>query len=293
MEAQKKKALVLGAGGPVGIAWEAGLLAGLAENDVDLSSADFIVGTSAGSFIGAQIAMGRSVAEIAGPDLAGRAPVLSSGPPPDLSVLMKKMLDAATGKRPAEQVREEIGSFALQAQTMSEEDFISRFAPRLGGESDGAWPSRPFACTAVKASDGSFTVWNQDSRIGLARAVASSCAVPGLYPPITFGDARYIDGGVRSGTNADLAAGYETVVIVQVMGRGMPSFIADAFRKRFEREIQAIVDAGGRAEVIAADDESLEAFGGNLMDDRQRHASACAGFEQGGAEADRLALFWR
>ena len=120
------RALVLGGGGPVGIAWESGLLAGLAENGVDFSNADFIVGTSAGSFVGAQLALGRSPAHIAAPDLAGAVPApASSGPPPDLTTLITKMLEAASGKRPAEEVRAEIGAWALNSPTMSEEDFIA------------------------------------------------------------------------------------------------------------------------------------------------------------------------
>src|ERR1700691_2639059 len=113
------KALVLGGGGPVGVAWESGLLAGLAESGVDLSSADFIVGTSAGSFVGAQLALGRSPAQIAAPDLAGAvtAPA-ASGPPPDLTTLITKMVEAATSQRPAEEVRAEIGAWALKSPAM-------------------------------------------------------------------------------------------------------------------------------------------------------------------------------
>src|SRR5579872_6340068 len=135
------KALVLGGGGPVGIAWESGLLAGLAENGLDVSNADFVIGTSAGSYVGAQLALGKSPAQIAAPDLAGTvATRAAAGPPPDLTMLITKILEAASGTRPPEEVRSEIGAWALNSQTMSEDDFISRFAPALGGEFDGAWP---------------------------------------------------------------------------------------------------------------------------------------------------------
>jgi NTE family protein len=175
------RALVLGGGGPVGIAWESGLLAGLAENGVDVSSVDFVVGTSAGSLVGAQLAQGRSPAQIAAPDLAGSVPApAASGAPPDLTTLITKMLEAASGTRPAEEVRAEIGAWALKTPSISEEDFIARFAPVLGGDFDGPFPTKSYACTAVDAADGSFVVWNKDAGIGLARAVASSCAVPGI-----------------------------------------------------------------------------------------------------------------
>src|SRR5579862_4929661 len=136
------KALVLGGGGAVGIAWESGLLAGLAEGGVDVSHANFIIGTSAGSYVGAQLALGRSPAEIAAPDLAGAVnpPAGAGGPPPDLATLITKMFETTTGARPAEQVRAEIGAWALSSPTISEEVAISRFAASLGGDADGPWP---------------------------------------------------------------------------------------------------------------------------------------------------------
>ena len=288
------RALVLGGGGPVGIAWESGLLAGLAENGVDVSSVDFVVGTSAGSLVGAQLAQGRSPAQIAAPDLAGSVPApAASGAPPDLTTLITKMLEAASGTRPAEEVRAEIGAWALKTPSISEEDFIERFAPVLGGDFDGPFPTKSYACTAVDAADGSFVVWNKDAGIGLARAVASSCAVPGIYPPISFRGHRYIDGGMRSATNADLAKGYDVVLVVAVTLRSVPSFIADVFRRRFETELQTLRDGGSRVEVIVPDEQSCAAFGMNLMDASRRRPSAEAGLRQGKSEAARLAGMWR
>ena len=283
------KALVLSGGGPVGIAWESGLLAGFAEGGVDVSNADYIVGTSAGAFVGAQIAQGTSLAQIAEPDLTGQVRTLSTGSTlPDLTVLISKMMEMISGKRPAREVRAEIGAWALSVPAMREEEFIERFAPSLGYEFDGAWPAKGFACTAVDAADGSFVVWNKESGIGLARAVASSCAVPGIYPPITFREHRYIDGGMRSGTNADLAAGYDVVLVIAVASRAMP----EAFRRRFDAEIQTLRDGGSRVEVVNPSDGPAAATGVNLMDASFRHAAAVAGRQQGLADAARLTEFW-
>lgn len=283
------RALVLSGGGPVGIAWEAGLIAGLAEGGADVSNADYILGTSAGSFVGALLAMGRTPAEIAAPDLEGNIPLPPvNQPPPDLAPLVAKMIEAAKGERPPQQVRSEIGAWALSAYVIPEEQSLARFSNWLGEPRE--WPSKAYACTAVDAADGSFLVWNKDSGIDLARAVASSCAVPGLSQPVSFGGRRYIDGGMRSGTNADLAKGYDRVLVIAVALRA--GFLNESIRRRFEGELQSLRDGGSQVEVIAADEESAAAFGANLMDATRRQGSALAGFDQGKREAARIAAFW-
>src|SRR5262249_48094044 len=137
------RALVLGGGGPVGIAWETGLIAGLAEGGVDLAEADFIMGTSAGSYVGSQLAMGRKAADMAGAVLAeaerGRSASQIANPPrdgqraapPDLTPLMTLMQEAASGQRDPKEVRREIGAFALKAKTVDEETFIKSFGRQL------------------------------------------------------------------------------------------------------------------------------------------------------------------
>jgi len=291
------RALVLSGGGPVGIAWEAGLLAGLAENGVDLGKADYIVGTSAGSFVGAQIAMGRSPVKLMEAILAEAHNIparssAASGPVPDLQTLFKQMLEAMAGVRPSQEVRAQIGAFALQAQTMSEDAFIANFGRSFSGLAEDAWPERNYACTAVDALDGSFTVWNNESRVGVTRAVASSCSVPGVFPPITIKGRRYIDGGMRSFANADLARGYDVVVLVAVRGNAAQDPISAAFQRILENELKALRDSGSHVELIAPDTASIDAFGLNLMDSRRRPGSASAGCDQGRAEAARLRALW-
>lgn len=298
------KALVLSGGGPVGIAWECGLIGGLAEAGVDLSSADFILGTSAGSFVGARLAMGATPAELVAPFLsmdeakslprAPGSPAAASQRPPDLTPLMRMMSEAASGARPAAEVRAEIGAWALAAETISEEAFITSFGRSLSELSADAWPKRGYACTAVDAADGAFKLWTRESGVGLARAVASSCSVPGIYPPITIGGRRYIDGGMRSGTNADMAKGYDLVVVVAIRVAGAAGPAAERARKALEGELQSLRDDGARVELIVPDDTSLEALGANLMDARRRPAAAAAGYAQGksGPDSQALAAAW-
>ncbi len=288
------RALVLGGGGPVGIAWESGLVAGLAERGIDAGQADFIIGTSAGSAVGAQLAMGRtpqqmyaSVAADAGSARPGptRSNTGQGGAAPNLMPLMELMQKAAKGDVPAEEVRKEIGAFALQAQTMSEEDFIATFGRMLA--SSESWPEKRYMCTAVDALTGEFQTWSNDSGVPLSRAIASSCSVPGIYPPITINGRRYIDGGMRSGTNADLAEGYDNVLVV-VVSAGIPGPRADASQKRLESELDVLRKSGSNVSVISPDAASIEAFGENLMDFRRRAGAADAGLAQGRDTASQI-----
>lgn len=289
------RALVLGGGGPVGIAWEAGLIAGLAESGVDLAAADYILGTSAGSFVGSQLAMGKRAGDMAAAILAEAdrprpAPPPVDGRPaettatPNLALLFQKMQEAASGERDPQAVRREIGEFALAARTVDEATFIRGFGRSLAEAQADAWPERGYACTAVDAETGEFVVWNAESRVGLARAVASSCSVPGVFPPITINGRRYIDGGMRSPTNADLATGHDLVVVIALRIAG-PAARAPT---PLDAEIAVLKAAGARVELITPDSASQSAFGINLMDARVRPAAAKAGLAQGRA----MALAW-
>lgn len=291
------RALVLGGGGPVGIAWEAGLLAGLAEGGVTLADADYIMGTSAGSVVGALIAMGRAAGDIAGPiiaeadrprDIPGAVAETRTGAP-NMMVLFQKMQEAASGERDPQEVRKEIGTFSLEAQTVEEESFIGGFGRQLA-QAHGAWPGHGYACTAVDTATGEFVVWNEASKVPLSRAVASSCSVPGVFPAITIDGKRYMDGGMRSATNADLAKGHDLTVVVAVrLGGGE---FAERMMAPLNRELQVLKDAGGKVELITPDDASGEAFGGNLMNPKHRPAAAKAGLEQGRALASSLKAVW-
>lgn len=293
------RALVLGGGGPVGIAWESGLLAGLAKAGVDLGQADFIMGTSAGSFVGSRLAFGAETATLADPILAERPPAESGeraggaagGPPADLGPLMRLMGEAQGGARDPAEVRREIGAFALAAQTMSENDFIASFGRTFAGLPTDVWPPRNYACTAVDAETGAFQLWTRESGVGVGRAVASSCSVPGIYPPVTINGRRYIDGGMRSSTNADMATGHDLVVVIAVrLAAG--GEVGARIAARLDGEVQALKDGGATVLVVGPHAASQAAMGVNLMDFRKRADAARAGLVQGAAEAAELAAAW-
>ena len=288
IDLMQTRALVLGGGGPVGIAWESGILAGLAESGVDLSQADFICGTSAGSFVGARLALGHTPASLV-EHHATKEAVVANGiePEPTLTKLVLKMAVNAFSKRPPETIRAELGAWALQAKTSGEGEFLARFV-----SIDAPWPERNFVCTAVDTANGEFVVWTRESGIGLSRAVASSCSVPSVYPPITFQGRRYMDGGMRTATNADVAKGHDVVVVLALALGGAPAFIAKAFQPRLEKELQTLRESGSRVALITPDYGSKRALGINLMDAGRRPAAASSGMRQGRSEAGRLRELW-
>ena len=292
------RALVLGGGGPVGIAWESGLLAGLAKAGVDLGQADFILGTSAGSFVGARLAMGAETATLADAIVAdAQSPVrpISRGgrPAADLSKLMRLMAAAQAAERDPEAKRAEVGAYALSADTMDEDEFIASFGRAFASLPETSWPERGFACTAVDAVTGAFQLWTRESGIGVTRAVASSCAVPGVYPPIRFGGRRWIDGGIRSATNADLASGHEVVVVISVMPRALTpgGALVRAF-SGLEAEVERLRNGGAEVVVLVPDEASQTAMGPNLMDFRMRADAARAGLAQGASQATSWTTSW-
>jgi NTE family protein len=116
--------------------------------------------------------------------------------------------------------------------------------------------------------------------------------VPGIFPPITIRGRRYIDGGMRSATNADVAKGYDAVLVVAVTVRIPDPTLAERFRKPLENELKILRESGARVELITPDDTSLDAFGINLMDRTHRAAAAKAGLSQGRANAAKLRSFW-
>jgi NTE family protein len=292
------KALVLSGGGTVGIAWEIGVAAGLARGGVDLRDADFIVGTSAGSAVGAQLALRRNLEELVSiqrsigrTSAPGSSGTSAGGPVGErMAKLFAVMTEAMTGDGPAEARRATIGQFALAADALPEEQFVASFR-YLKGE---LWPAG-FACTAVDALTGEFAVWDAQAGVELDRAVASSCCVPGLFAPITISDRRYMDGGMRSGTNADLARGHDRVLIISVLGAVRLAGAQETRLTPFgqlDNEIAALTESGSVVEVLEADQGSAQAMGLNLMDRSLIPAAVGEGIRQGESLAGHLHDFW-
>jgi NTE family protein len=279
------RALVLGGGGPVGIAWESGLVVGLAEHGVDLRAADRVIGTSAGSVVGAQLALGFDLsvpAVRAGAEESGAMAALDGSMAARIAGLMEVVMSALTTTTTPEEARAVIGRFALEQETMPEETFVAWFAT-LGG---AGWPAA-FTCTAVHALTGESVTWDAGSAVGLPQAVASSCSVPGIFPPVTIGGERYVDGGMRSPLNADLAGGADVVVAVSVLPTSLPGTVTPG-------ELDAVRAAGSVLELVEGDAAFVELAGAgmHLMDASRGPAAYDLGLALAATVADRVGTAW-
>lgn len=291
------RALVLGGGGPVGIGWEAGLLVGLARAGIDVERADRVVGTSAGSVVGFTLASGGDLSQAT--TLIGAAREMQSAnsaatdAAEDLEQLIATLAEAASDPSGAKAVRAKLGRIALEASTISEERWLAMF----GTFADAKWPDS-FACTAVATDDGSFQVWDRRSGVDVQSAVASSCAVPGIFPPVTINGRRWMDGGVRDILNADAAAGHDAVLAISCTLLEIPEEFAiptlDAVMAATRSQLDRLRSDGSKVETIVPAEEMLEisGWGLNLMDFTRAASAYEAGVRQGEAEAARLGGFW-
>jgi NTE family protein len=278
----QRTALVLGGGGITGIAWEIGVLAGLADAGVDLAGADLVVGTSAGSVVGAQITTGGELPALFERQL--QPPAEERVAKMTRSTLARFAWAMFRTRGRDQEFRRRVGALALAAEaaglTPSEEERLQIIGSRLVGQE---WPQRPLLITAVDAHTGEFRSFDRDSGVPLVQAVAASCAVPGVYPPVTIDGHRYVDGGMRSGSNADLADGYERVVVLAPIPRGVgPMASVDA-------QVTGMV---ARVAVVSPDFGSRSAIGRNVLDPAARIPSARAGRAQAATVVDRIADVW-
>ncbi|MGN6794739.1 MAG: patatin-like phospholipase family protein [Streptosporangiaceae bacterium] len=276
-----EKALVLGGGGVTGIAWEIGVLAGLAERGVDLTDADLVVGTSAGSVVGVDMRSGTSLADL----------YHTQTQPPGGSEICARMglgvmagyLRAMLFSRKPEAARARVGAMALRAKTETEEARRRVIESRLPIQQ---WPAGRLQITAVDAVTGDLAIFDAASNVRLLDAVGASCAVPGIWPPVTINGRRYIDGGIRSAANADLAAGCDTIIIIAPLVSGYGPLASPVNQAR------ALSEAGALVTVIKPDKAALRAIGRNVLDPARRPAAALAGYVQAESVARETKAVW-
>lgn len=265
-----KNALVLAGGGVTGIAWETGVLLGLRNRGIDvLNDIDLVVGTSAGSTVGAQILSGTDLSTLYDLQLSDDHGEIN----PHIDVeLMSRIFGEllADGGTITDEQRRVIGELALQAPTVDETTRRAVIEKRLLSHE---WPTTPLVLTSINATTGEFVTWTKDSGISIVDAVASSCAVPSVWPCVSINGQRYYDGGLRNAANASLAAGYDTVTVIAPLTSGMGPIV--------KAELNELRDSGAQVRVIRTDAEAIEAMGPNSLDPRMRKVAAEHGLRQG------------
>ena len=281
--------LVLGGGGVVGIAWELGVMAGLRTHaGFEPRAMDVIVGTSAGSVAGAQVALGKDLDElVATQQRAPRAP--NPSPPTangSATVVPKEImrLMIATDAGTMEERALAIGKLAVDADvTLDERAYVESFRRMLGTDD---WPATDLRITTAEVETGRSVLWRKADGIGLLRAVASSCAIPGYFPTVEFAGHRYMD-GPRGGFYADLVEEKHLDALLYIGPNGaLPEGLRD------NPEIDALADRGLPVVQITGGD-AITGATVNLMDPNERARAVAAGIDDGKASAPDVARLLR
>jgi NTE family protein len=294
-------ALVLGAGGAAGQAWQIGVIAGLAEAGLDLTeAADLVVGTSSGSTTAAWVRSGIPAAELLASVLAEPVrpvgPSREQAPSVSMAAVFERMRAIGAAATSAAELRRAMGAFGLESDPL--------LGPAAAGQRRATvaarlprpeWPDRPMIVVAVNAHTGELAAFDRDSGVDLVDAVTAAIALPGGAPTHDINGTRYINGGVRSADNADLASGCANVVVLTPFSERSGPLPEGQFEglRRFPgadlaSQVEALRKQGSHVEVITPDADSRAAMGTNPMDPATRIPAARAGFAQGKHEATRV-----
>ncbi|MCW2827585.1 MAG: patatin-like phospholipase family protein [Marmoricola sp.] len=273
-----RTALVLGGGGITGIAWELGILKGLADGGVDLSRADLVVGTSAGSVVGAQITNGASLDDLYATQLepADHEIGASLGRLTMLRLLPPMLMPGSQQKKLAR-----IGKLSMRAHAPGGEQRIDVIRSRIGVAD---WSERELKVTSVEAESGEFVAFDRASGVDLVHAVAASCAVPLVWPAVTIKGKHYVDGGMRSTANVDLATGADAVVVIAPLPQ--------AFSKATSIRAQLTATGASRAAVVTPDEKALVDIGRNVLDPAKRADAARTGLRQAADVLAKVRRAW-
>ncbi|WP_328659307.1 patatin-like phospholipase family protein [Streptomyces sp. NBC_00334] len=273
-------ALVMGGGGLTAYGWQVGVLAGLADAGVDLVDADVLAGTSAGSMLALELAGGRSPADLY-KEQAGRERAMLDV---DFTLGMTgRYLWAALGSRDPDTVVERIGRLALSVRDVPQTAVLDAIRTQLPARE---WPERTVRMFAVDALTGEPTAFDADSGTDPLHALSASCALPPLFPPITIGAGRWMDGGVRSTTNADLVDDCARVVVLAPVPKGAGA------SPSARTQAEALAARGTRVALLTPDRAARRAFGRNALDASRIPGAAREGRRQGATHAERIGQIW-
>jgi NTE family protein len=283
-------AVALSGGGERAVAWEVGVLAGLAEGGIDLRAAPAIVGTSAGALVAARLAAGIDPRADAA-RLAAGAPRRADGGRWAAGAAAFAALASAweSSGVTTRQRRRALGRLALERSPGGEEAFVARIAARLPA---GGWP-RALRVVAIDVARGERIVFDAAAAASLDRAIAASRAVPTLLPPVTVGGRSYVDGALGSATNADVlddVAAPQAIVIAPFPDDPAAAGPERLWLAALHAEVAWLEAAGRRVTVVHARREDLAAMGPDPMSSATAHLAVAAGAGRGRALATRMRM---
>ena len=294
------RALVLGGGGLVGMAYHAGALKALEESGVDLGASDLIIGTSAGSVMASYIAAGWTGEDFF--DYAhGRHPDVTKDPE-DQQEAVRQIFEPLWTNR-TERVRRSIGSFfalassrgVWQRATRGKMPFAylrhtfpaglystQRTRERLHEDLPDEWPREGLYICGADLYTGELVPFGREGapESSLPDAVLASCAIPGVFPPVRISGRQYVDGGAVSATSLNLAVedGAKTIICIAPLGyrnegsvfipdphAWAPMFTRSLFARPLRREVNDARDKGVDVLVIRPWIDELKELGTNAM----------------------------
>lgn len=300
--------IVLGGGGTVGYGWHTGVLRGLAEvTGSDPREAEVVVGTSAGAYAAAYVRAGFSGADLfrlavgeplsepgrALVERAGRAGALGSPHrrgwrPSDPSVLR-----LAVRERRLPPIGALLGGL-LPSGDVSAEPYLGPLRTLFPA---GTWPDG-LRIPAVRQRDGARVVFDAESGVDVADAVAASSAVPAYMEPALIAGERYVDGSIHAPTNADVLAGAGLDVVVVSAPMSPPAEGVRLARdlpvrwwaaRHLRREVQALVRAGTRVISVVPSPQSRARMAPSGMSEAVRAPAARIAYQQVLDSGDALA----
>ena len=302
--------LVLGAGGVTGGAYIAGALAAL-ENDLgfDARSADVIVGTSAGALIGALLRSGISAGDLAAWTIGARLSdearmVLGEVERPTFDpVCLRRFIRPPRVPHPRSMwsaLRHPARFDPMRALLTHLADGTRVLLPQVAFLGD-AWPEEPFYCCTVRREVGGRVVFGREGAPSarLAAAVAASCAVPGYFAPVEVNGERYLDGGIKSSTNADAlrADDLDAVIVIAPMcpvegreGHSIESYIRGKAFRQLESELEVLERGGVTTVPFGPGPRVLSHLSGDFMSDTAAPDIVLSAFLETGAQLRDTAL---
>ena len=276
---------MIGCGGVLGIAWTVGLITGLARAGAGLEDTQLWIGASAGSVVAARLARQTAPETL----FAEQTEVTSEEvfrPYAQSEVDAKNQLLFDKVHGDLTQARQRIGAWALRSNTPPSAQRRAIIARRL---KNADWPETPLRIVTVNAHTGAEKIWDRHCAIDLIDAVTASCAVPGVWPSVALLGDLYMDGGLRSMTNADLAIGAKRVLVISPLGYSDANPVSGHLRK----EVSQLQRQGASVLVLEPDATSLDAMGANILDPAKSPAAAQAGLQQGQQWAAQVSAFWK